>query len=152
MAEEFVKIINRNDTADNWTSANPILKQGEIGIDNTNKQIKLGDNQTAWNNLQFYQPKVDWVNVQNKPSIPQPNDAKVTILNGNDKVGVFTLNQRNDIEITIPKPVGNAPIDYDESGNVINLKFDETLFKINEEGQLTIDVEALYDIIKTMME
>lgn len=151
MAEEFVKIINRNDTADNWKSANPILKQGEIGIDNTNKQIKLGDNETAWNNLQFYQPRVDWQNVQNKPSIPQPNDSKVVILNGKDEVGVFTLNQKNDVEITIPKPRGEAPIDYDEKENTFSLKFDERLLKINEEGQLTIEVEKLIEIIKSMM-
>jgi hypothetical protein len=151
MTEEFVKIINRNDTADNWKSANPILKQGEIGIDNTNKQIKLGDNQTAWNNLQYYQPRVDWVNVQNKPSIPQPNDSKVIIYNGKDEVGVFTLNQKNDVEITIPKPRGEAPIYYDEKENTIQLKFDEKLFKINEEGQLTIDEKKLSEIIKSMM-
>lgn len=151
MAEEFVKIINRNDTADNWKSANPILKEGEIGIDNTNKQIKLGDNETAWNNLQFYQPKVDWQNVQNKPAIPQPNDSKVVIYNGKDEVGVFSLNQPNDVKITISKPVGNAPLEYDEAGNVINLKFDDTLLTINKEGQLTIDVEKLYEIIKSMM-
>lgn len=151
MAEEFVKIINRNDTADNWKSANPILKQGEIGIDNTNKQIKLGDNETAWNNLQFYQPKVDWQNVQNKPSIPQPNDSKVIIYNGKDEVGVFSLNQKNDVEITIPKPKGEAPMYYNEAENTIRLKFDETLLKINEEGQLTIEVEKLIEIIKSMM-
>jgi hypothetical protein len=151
MAEEFVKIINRNDTADNWKSANPILKQGEIGIDNTNKQIKLGDNQTAWNNLQYYQPRVDWQNVQNKPSIPQPNDSKVFIFNGKDEVGVFTLNQTNDVEITIPKPKGNPPLEYNELKNTIQLKFDERLFKINEEGQLTIEVEKLIEIIKSMM-
>lgn len=151
MAEEFVKIINRNDTADNWKSANPILKQGEIGIDNTNKQIKLGDNETAWNNLQYYQPRVDWANVQNKPSIPQPNDSKVIMYNGKDEVGVFTLNQKNDVEITIPKPKGKAPIDYDELKNTISLKFDEKLLKINEEGQLTIEVEKLIEIIKSTM-
>lgn len=151
MAEEFVKIINRNDTADNWKSANPILKQGEIGIDNTNKQIKLGDNETAWNNLQFYQPRVEWVNVQNKPAIPQPNDSKVIIFNGKDEVGVFTLNQKNDVEITIPKPRGEAPIYYDEKENTISLKFDERLFKINEEGQLTINEEKLIEIIKSIM-
>lgn len=151
MAEEFVKIINRNDTADNWKSANPILKQGEIGIDNTNKQIKLGDNQTAWNNLQFYQPRVDWANVQNKPLIPQPNDSKVVIFNGKDEVGVFTLNQKNDVEIIIPKPRGEAPIDYDEKENTFSLKFDEKLLKINEEGQLTIDEKKLIEIIKSIM-
>lgn len=151
MAEEFVKIINRNDTADNWKSANPILKQGEIGIDNTNKQIKLGDNQTAWNNLQYYQPRVDWANVQNKPAIPQPNDSKVIMYNGKDEVGVFRLNQKNDVKITIPKPKGNAPIEYNEKENTISLKFDEKLLKINEEGQLTIEVEKLIEIIKSMM-
>lgn len=57
----------RRDTANNWQTANPILAQGEIGIDLTNKLIKIGDGATAWNNLNDYAG--DYNDVLNKPQI-----------------------------------------------------------------------------------
>lgn len=43
----------RRDTAANWETNNPILTQGEIGIDLTNTYFKIGDGITAWNSLQI---------------------------------------------------------------------------------------------------
>jgi len=37
-----------------WTHFNYILNQGEIGLDLTNMQIKIGDGVTAWNDLAYY--------------------------------------------------------------------------------------------------
>lgn len=51
MATETKKIINRRDTAARWESANPILANGEIGIDITNNEMKVGDGKTAWKGL-----------------------------------------------------------------------------------------------------
>ncbi len=51
MATETKKIINRRDTAARWASTNPILASGEIGIDTTNRVMKVGDGKTAWNDL-----------------------------------------------------------------------------------------------------
>ena len=48
-----VQIQLRNDTASAWTAANPILAEGEIGIENDTKFIKVGDGTTAWNNLEY---------------------------------------------------------------------------------------------------
>jgi hypothetical protein len=48
-----VKIQFRRDTASNWSAENPILSQGEMGLDTTNVRFKLGDGSTAWNNLPF---------------------------------------------------------------------------------------------------
>ena len=45
------KIQLRRDTAANWTTNNPILSEGEIGYDSTNKSIKVGDGITAWDTL-----------------------------------------------------------------------------------------------------
>ena len=45
------KIQLRRDTAANWTTNNPILSEGEIGYDSTNKSIKVGDGTTAWDIL-----------------------------------------------------------------------------------------------------
>lgn len=48
------KIVIRNDTAANWTSNNPILLKGEIGIEIDTNQIKIGDGTTAWSNLIYF--------------------------------------------------------------------------------------------------
>ena len=46
----------RRDTAANWASENPTLASGEMGLDQTNNFIKMGDGTTAWNSLaQFTQ-------------------------------------------------------------------------------------------------
>lgn len=48
-----VQIQLRNDTAANWTSANPTLAQGEMGIENDTNRYKIGDGSTAWNSLSY---------------------------------------------------------------------------------------------------
>lgn len=44
----------RRDSAANWASANPTLSAGEVGVDLTNKKIKLGDGSTRWNSLEYW--------------------------------------------------------------------------------------------------
>lgn len=48
-----VQIQLRNDTAENWTAADPILAQGEIGIELDTKFIKVGDGVNNWSNLPY---------------------------------------------------------------------------------------------------
>ena len=48
-----VKMAQRRDTAANWTSANPTLLAGEIGIESDTNKIKLGDGSTAWTSLAY---------------------------------------------------------------------------------------------------
>lgn len=43
----------RRDTSANWSSENPILAQGEPGIDLTLDRMKIGDGVTAWDDLDF---------------------------------------------------------------------------------------------------
>jgi hypothetical protein len=43
----------RYDTAANWTTANPTLLAGEIGIESDTKKWKLGDGSTAWTSLGY---------------------------------------------------------------------------------------------------
>ena len=44
----------RNDTAANWTASNPVLLQGEIGVETDNRRYKIGDGTTAWSGLSYY--------------------------------------------------------------------------------------------------
>lgn len=48
-----VKIQFRRDTAANWTSANPVLSEGEFGYETNTKKYKIGDGTTAWNSLAY---------------------------------------------------------------------------------------------------
>ena len=43
----------RRDTATNWTSANPTLAQGELGLETDTLKIKAGDGSTAWNSASY---------------------------------------------------------------------------------------------------
>lgn len=44
----------RRDTAANWTSANPTLAQGELGLETDTQKIKVGDGSTAWTSLVYW--------------------------------------------------------------------------------------------------
>lgn len=48
-----VQIQLRNDTAANWTSANPILAKGEIGVEIDTNKMKIGLGNTVWNDLSY---------------------------------------------------------------------------------------------------
>ena len=45
----------RRDTAANWTAANPVLLNGEVGFETDTRKLKLGDGTTAWNALLYVQ-------------------------------------------------------------------------------------------------
>lgn len=50
----MAKILLRRDTAVNWQSVNPVLAEGEIGIETDTMKAKLGDGVTAWNDLAYF--------------------------------------------------------------------------------------------------
>jgi hypothetical protein len=43
----------RRDTAANWTSNDPILAQGELGLETDTNLIKAGDGSTVWSSLDY---------------------------------------------------------------------------------------------------
>ena len=47
------KIQLRRDLAANWTGTNPVLAQGEPGVELDTKKMKVGDGVTAWNSLAY---------------------------------------------------------------------------------------------------
>ncbi len=47
------KIQIRRDTAANWTSADPTLAQGELGLETDTGQLKAGTGSTAWTSLGY---------------------------------------------------------------------------------------------------
>lgn len=43
----------RNDTSSNWTTNNPTLALGEMGLETDTNKFKFGDGTTAWNSLTY---------------------------------------------------------------------------------------------------
>lgn len=62
MTEEKARFIQRTNPTNSWITYNPILRDGEIGIEKTIDGlylIKIGDGQTPWNNLPYAEPYTD---------------------------------------------------------------------------------------------
>lgn len=47
------KIQLRNDAAENWAAANPVLLKGEVGIELDTRKIKVGDGTSEWETLKY---------------------------------------------------------------------------------------------------
>jgi hypothetical protein len=45
----------RRGTAEQWTAANPVLAEGEIGFEIDTDQFKIGDGDTQWDDLSYFQ-------------------------------------------------------------------------------------------------
>lgn len=63
-----VKFQLRRDTAANWTANNPILSQGEPGVETDTLKFKLGDGITAWALLDYAGGESDFNELINKPT------------------------------------------------------------------------------------
>lgn len=69
----------RKGTAAQWTSANPILALGEMGIETDTRRSKFGDGVTAWTSLGYSVGDasgigtVEWTSVLNKPTTFTPS-------------------------------------------------------------------------------
>lgn len=46
----------RRDTAANWTSRNPVLHSGELGVEIDTGKAKFGDGTTSWSTLSYWNP------------------------------------------------------------------------------------------------
>ena len=47
-------------TAAKWTTANPLLQRGELGVETDTRKIKVGDGITYWNDLEYAKASGDW--------------------------------------------------------------------------------------------
>jgi hypothetical protein len=77
----------RRDTAANWTSVNPTLASGEIGLETDTGRYKIGNGSTPWNSLQI-SLKADELRLGNDYLTPYTG-FRNAIINGD-----FRINQR----------------------------------------------------------
>lgn len=58
----YKKILFRRDLAANWTSVDPVLSAGEIGLESDTEKIKLGDGSSSWTELDYFYGSLDDTN------------------------------------------------------------------------------------------
>jgi hypothetical protein len=66
----LIQMQQRRAPAASWTSANPILADGEIGLETDTQKLKFGDGTTAWNTLPYFSGAT--VDISGKANIASP--------------------------------------------------------------------------------
>lgn len=81
------KLQFRRDTATNWTTNNPVLAEGEIGLDLTNNLFKIGDGTSTWSTIDpwsegsiFEQKEITTVNNTLTYAVPGGYSGTVEVL------------------------------------------------------------------------
>lgn len=143
MAEQNVRMIQRKDTEANWALENPILDEGEIGLNTTTGHFKMGDGVTDWNNLEYYKCPMKWDDIQNKPTIPTVNDGTLRFIRNGKDIAKTSMNSSSSVTVNIPVySPNNKCLEIDNSSNEITLHLDEELF-IDGAGKLSLNIENL---------
>jgi hypothetical protein len=97
----------RRDTAANWTSTNPTLAQGEMGLETDTNKLKFGDGSTAWNSLDYF-------------AFPIP---QITVL------------ESTDLPYTIIEPAGTTKMVVQVKGNMLNdVSLIDDIFTLTMDG------------------
>ena len=98
------RVQHKYDTAANWTSNNPTLLAGEIGIESDTNKIKIGDGVKNWKNL---------------PYIDDSKLDKVTTTAGNQRAYIITTDGKASTKaITCATLTPDTLIARDANGNI----------------------------------
>ena len=82
-----VTILLRNDTAANWTSENPVLSKGEMGIEIDTSKFKIGDGVKTWSQLAYAGTVVAASSTNGKIKIDGVDTTVYTLPTGGSAIG-----------------------------------------------------------------
>jgi len=96
----------RRGTAADWTSANPVLAQGEPGLETDTGKTKMGNGSSVWTALPYLVSDIQEINIQTGTTYtPIVGDAnKLVTLSNADPITV-TLPQDTDLTFAIGKRI-----------------------------------------------
>lgn len=167
----MTSIQHRRDTAANWTTANPTLLAGEIGVETDTNKFKIGDGTTAWTDLAYQggssETPTNMVTTDTAQTITGVKTFNSTpIANSGIQIGansstMITKNSANSLRlqgvnsiefgqpIYFPAYIGKiqALRDVDIYGNQnkkshLHIGSDDTLTYIKNDGTTTVDLLA----------
>jgi hypothetical protein len=87
----IAQIVLRHGTSDEWTAANPVLAQAELGVDTTLSRFKLGDGATRWNLLPWQSTSLDTLNDTLALIDTRLTDAQAAATTATEQAAVATL-------------------------------------------------------------
>jgi hypothetical protein len=121
----------RRDAAANWTSNNPILAQGELGLETDTNFFKLGDGTTSWTSLAY------------KDKIESIYDVDITSISDNQILAYDSSTTKWKNESAATLLTDSMPVSMPSSG-VAFRKSDGTTSILSETGGVaTLDNVAL---------
>lgn len=152
MATLNIRIQLRNDTAENWTSANPVLLKGEMGVEIDTGKTKIGNGTDDWKTLKYSGVDEDTIKgiINNNRSdftevVPEEGEtdaqalARVTV---NPKKGDMAVVVRTFVEgkqsYTAYIHTGTAWSAMDGNYSAENVYFDKDLTYTANIGVLTV--------------
>jgi hypothetical protein len=118
-----VKMAQRRDTAANWTSSNPTLLAGEIGIESDTNKIKIGTGSTSWTSLSY----TPWSQVSTYPFVNADIASAAaiaysklaTLTSGNIVLG-SSANVATSTAVTGDVTISNTGVTAIASGVIVN--------------------------------
>ena len=122
----YTRLRLRRDTAVSWSGTNPILGLGEPGFETDTNLLKIGNNSSGWNELNYV--KVD------NDSIVFPTDRDVHLVVGDSKVNVdsprmsMNLSQSEKINIVAENGID---LQYNSSFNSLVFSLDKVFNPFN---------------------
>jgi hypothetical protein len=94
-----IRMQQRRGTSEQWTLANPILAEGEIGFETDSNQFKLGDGVNRWEDLSYF---------VNADGISGTLGDYILLAEKGEPDGVATLDETGQVPAT---QLGNATVD-----------------------------------------
>lgn len=105
----------KRNTAANWTSANPVLQNGEIGVETDTNKIKIGDGSTAWSSLEYFgvdEETLEEISEQYAMLDASINGGSIDLLAGEDALsGKYYVAIRGYVSLTGESGTYFEPID-----------------------------------------
>ena len=97
-----IRMQQRRGTAEQWTLANPVLAEGEVGFEIDNNQFKLGDGVNRWDDLSYF---------RNSNGVDEILEDFVPLSEKGEANGVATL----DVDGQVPADqLANATVDLSD--------------------------------------
>ena len=108
-----IRMQQRRGTAAQWTSADPILGPGEIGVETDTNQFKLGDGTSVWSDLSYF---------KNLEDLGGSLDDYILLTQKGAASGVATLDSNGQIPLSqLASLINDAPEALDTLGELADL-------------------------------
>lgn len=133
-----VQIQLRRGTASEWTAIDPVLSQGELGLELDTSKIKIGTGLTSWGNLQY-------LSVEGTPALVPLATESITGL-ASFSVGDFSVSATGSVRLasnivrTFNGLTGNVVYSPVVAGTGVTgvASFDSGNFSVSPAGQVTL--------------